>query len=103
LEVLATAALVAVAVNAVGCSVGQAKRELAGGATTSGKQVLDRHAQPPRQVYVADFAIEEGAIKPSSGLIAEGEQVLRKRPRLLGGGGILGRRTASDFPVRARW
>ena len=59
---------------------------------------LDTDAQPPRQVYVADFTVEEGAIRPSSGLIAEGEQILRKRPRLLGGGGILGRRTASDFP-----
>jgi Domain of unknown function (DUF4410) len=97
-KVLATAALVAVAINAVGCSVGQAKRELAGGATTSGTQVLETGAQPPKQVYVADFAVEEGAMKPSSGLIAEGEQVLRERPRLLGGGGILRRRTASDFP-----
>jgi hypothetical protein len=99
LEILAAAALVTLAVNVVGCSVGQPKRELAGGATTSGKQVLDTDAQPPRQIYVADFTVKEGAIKPSSGLIAEGEQVLRKRPRLLGGGGILGRRTASDFPT----
>jgi hypothetical protein len=91
-------ALLAVAVCAAGCSVGQAKRALAGSATTSGTQVLDTQAQLPKRVYVADFTVEEGAIKPSSGLIAEGEQVLRNRPRLLRGGGILSRRTASDFP-----
>jgi hypothetical protein len=98
LKVLAGGALLAVTACAAGCSFGQAKRALAGSAATSGTQVLDTKPQPPKHVYVADFTVEEGAIKASSGVIAEGEQVLRNRPRLLGGGGILRRRTDSDFP-----
>jgi hypothetical protein len=97
-NVLGVGALLAIAVCAAGCSVGQAKRALGGSAATSGTQVVDTNTQPPKQVYVADFAVDDGAIKVSSGVIAEGEQVLRNRPRLLGGGGILRRRTDSDFP-----
>jgi hypothetical protein len=101
--VTAVAAIVVVA--SIGCSLGQAKRELAGGATATGEQVLDTGAPPPRAVYVADFAVDPGAIKPASGLVSEvGDSVgeaVQERPRLLGlgSGGILGRRLSSDTPT----
>jgi len=83
-----------------GCSLGHARRELAGGATASGQRVLDAASPPPKQVYVADFTVNEGAIKPASGLISEvGDEVAEERPHLLGGGGVLGRRLTSDTPT----
>jgi len=84
---------------AVGCSLRQAKRELAGGATASGQQILDAVSPPPKEVYVADFTVGEGAIKEASGLVAEVGEVAAERPHLLGGGGIVGRRLTSDTPT----
>lgn len=86
-----------------GCSLGQAKRELEGGATVKGATVLDANAAPPKVVYVAAFAVEPDAIKPASGLLsnatdAVGEAV-EERPHLFGGGGILGRRLKPDTPT----
>jgi len=91
----------AAASQVAGCSLGQAKREIAGGATASGKQVLDSDAAPPKRIYVADFVVQEGAMKPGSGLIEEAGEELKERPHLLGGegGGILSRRATSDVPT----
>jgi len=95
----------------IACSLGQAKREMAGGATASDPQVLDRNVPPPRAVYVEDFVVDQGAIKPASGLISEGSEAVgelnQERPRLLGGGGLLGggnggilaKRATSDTPT----
>jgi hypothetical protein len=93
------AAVLIVSGAIAGCSLGQAKRELAGGATATGAQVLDAQAPPPKEIYVADFSVEPGAIKPESGLIAEAGQTVANRPRLLGAGGILQRRIDSDTPT----
>src|SRR5262245_36708063 len=99
-SVVVGVALVAAAFTAlIGCSLGQAKREMMGGATASGERVLDTNAPPPKMIYVADFAVDEGAIKPDSGLIAEVGQAAAERPHLLGAGGILGRRLTSDQPT----
>jgi uncharacterized protein DUF4410 len=100
--VVAAGIAAAVASYVTGCSLGQAKRELAGGATASDQQVLDSDAAPPKRVYVADFTVGEGAMKPASGLIAEAGREMEERPHLLGGGegsGILSRRITSDTPT----
>jgi hypothetical protein len=88
------------AAQVAACSLGEARREIAGGASTSDKQVLDDGASP-RRIYVADFTVEEGAIKPASGLISEAGELAAERPHLLGGagGGIVGRRLGSDTPT----
>ena len=95
----------------IACSFGAAKREMAGGATASDKEILDRNAPPPRAAYVEDFIVDEGAIKPASGLISDASagvgEVAKERPHLLGGGGLLGggnggileRRASSDTPT----
>ncbi len=93
-SILAAAALTVVA----GCSLGQAKREVAGGATASPKQVLDADALPPKRIYVADFTVDPGAIQPASGLISEAKDELSQRPRLFSGG-LLGRIGSSDTPT----
>lgn len=84
-----------------GCSLSQAKREAMGGATASPPQILDATATAPRVVYVEDFSVAPGAIKPASGLISEATEELSERPRLLGGGGggLLGNRMGSDTPT----
>src|SRR5262245_2304372 len=58
----------------VGCAAGGAKRALAGGATSSGAQTLAPAPAPPERVYVADFAVDEGAVKGPSGLLGGLEQ-----------------------------
>lgn len=86
-----------------GCSLGQARHDLEGGAGVSDATVLDAAAPPPKEVYVADFTVEPGSIKPASGLIANATdtvgQVVEERPHLLGGGGILKRRLKPDTPT----
>ncbi len=94
-----TALAVSACVAVFACSPREAKRELAGGATASGQEVLDAASTPPREVYVADFTVEEGAIKPASGLVAEVGQLAAERPRLLGGVGRVGGRLTSDTPT----
>jgi len=104
---LALITAAAVSTSLFACSVGQTRRTIAGGATTKDQQVLDAAATPPERVYVADYTVEEGAIKQASGLISEGERVLAERPHLLGGGGpgggegILAKRTSGDMPTAA--
>jgi len=99
----AVVSLLAIAVLlATGCA-GRLRRELAGGATVTDRDVVDAAAEPPRRIYVADFDADPSAFKPASGIVSE---VLDNRPHLLGGaapqGGIIGRRLASDTPVPAQ-
>jgi hypothetical protein len=95
LSSLAIAAAVATA-----CGRGEVRRELMGGATVTGRDVLEGEAPAPRAIYVADFAADPDAFKAPSGIVSE---VLDERPRLLeGGGGILGDRLASDAPDPAQ-
>jgi len=89
----------AVTMGVVGCSLGQAKREMMGSASVSNQQILDANASPPREAYVADFTVGPGAIQPASGLISEATDELGSRPRLLGGGGLLGKRLTPDTPA----
>ncbi len=91
------AAIAARAAVLAGCTFGAAKRQVAGGATVSGEQVLDVDAGAPRRIYVAQFAIAEGAMKPASGIAAGAADIVEARPHLLGGG-ILGRRLTADTP-----
>jgi uncharacterized protein DUF4410 len=103
-HLVAQAAAVAIALASVlvSCAAGTARRVAVGGATTTGEQVLaPALTAAPKRIYVADFTVEEGAVKGPSGLIGGLEQAARKRPRLLGGGivgGILDRRTSADIP-----
>jgi hypothetical protein len=85
---------------AAGCG-GRIRRELAGGATTTDRNVLEPAAEPPKQIYVADFNADPAAFKAPSGIVSE---VLDDRPRILAGneGGIVGQRLGSDAPVPAR-
>jgi hypothetical protein len=55
----------------------------------------------PARIWVEDFTVEPGAIQQGSGLIAQGEQVVTERPRLLGIQGPLARRAAADQPTAA--
>jgi hypothetical protein len=96
---LAVLGLVSVALVATSCG-GRLRRELAGGATTSGRDVLDSGAPAPRAIYVADFRIDEDSFKAPQGLVSE---VLDNRPHILGGArggsGVLGTRIgSSDAP-----
>jgi hypothetical protein len=98
----------AVSTSLFACSLDQGRRTVVGGATTKDEQIVDTAAPPPERIYVADYTVEEGAIKQASGLISEGERVLvEERPNLLGGGGpgggggILARRTSGDMPTAA--
>jgi len=98
---VAAATAATIALGIVGCSLGQARRVTVGGASTSNEQDLDQNEPAPNEVYVGDFVVEVGAIKPASGLVAGATEtvgeVLQQRPRLLGGG-ILGKRLGSDTP-----
>ena len=94
---LRLAALAATVLVASGCSVlGKAKKEVAGGATVSDQQVLEPAGAVPQVIYVADFVADPGAFKEASGLVSG---VLDNRPKLIGGGGLLGGRIGgSDTP-----
>lgn len=59
----------------------------------------DADVPAPRALYVGSFTTDPAAIQAAGGLIGEGEAVLAERPRLLGGEGILQRRTAGDRPT----
>lgn len=100
---VAQVAAVAIALaSALGCAVGPARRGLLGGATTTDERVLaPTLPAAPERIYVADFTVEEGAVKGPSGLIGGLEEAARERPRPLGGGvvgGIIDRRTSADVP-----
>src|SRR5262245_14617657 len=85
-QVPVTQAVVQVAVlpaGLVGCAAEGAKRALAGRATSTGPQTLAPVHAPPERVYVADFAVDEGAVKRPSGLLGGLEQAAQERPRLL--------------------
>jgi len=97
----AAAAAAALSFGFVGCAAGGARRELVGGATSAHQEMLAPAAALPERAYVADFAVDEGAVKGPSGLIGGLEQVAKERSRLIGGGivgGILDRRTSADMP-----
>jgi hypothetical protein len=72
---------------------------LAGEAKVSNQQASQDVGPPPRVVYVAQFTVSQGAIKQQGGLFGAAEQMVEKRPHLLGGGGIIDRRTAPDNPT----
>jgi hypothetical protein len=102
-QALAVSFVVLSSVALAGCSPSQAKRQMMGGASVEGATVLDAGAPPPKEVYVADFTVEPGAIKPAQGLISnatdEVGEMAQERPHLLGGGGILGKRLKPDTPT----
>jgi hypothetical protein len=83
--------------GAVGCSqLSEVRREVAGGATVSGQQVLETGAAAPRVIYVANFGADPGAFKEASGLVSE---LLDYRPQIIAKGGVLGGRIGgSDNP-----
>lgn len=96
---LSVLCLVSVALAATSCG-GRLRRELAGGATTSGRDVLDTSAPAPREIWVADFRVDDDSFKKPQGLVSE---VLDNRPHILQGGtgrgGVLGGRIgSSDAP-----
>ncbi|HEV7730827.1 MAG TPA: DUF4410 domain-containing protein [Candidatus Binatia bacterium] len=59
---------------------------------------------PPKSIWVGDFTVATGAVKSQGGILGEAEAMAAERPHILGGG-ILGgggpveRRTASDNPT----
>ncbi len=54
---------------------------------------------PPKSIWVGDFTVGAGAVKPQGGLLGAVETVAAERPHLLGGEGPIERRTASDNPT----
>ncbi len=95
--VVAFAALASMA--ALGCrSMRKAEGYMAGDAKVSNEQVVgDAGAAPPRAIYVGNFTVGTGAMKPEGGLFGEAEQMLEEAPKV--GGGILG---GGEGPIRRR-
>jgi Domain of unknown function (DUF4410) len=97
----AAAAAAALSFGYGACSAGGLRRELVGGATSTDRELPAPTGALPEYVYVANFAVDEGAVKGPSGVIGGLEQAAQERPRLIGGGiigGILDRRTSADVP-----
>jgi Domain of unknown function (DUF4410) len=72
-----------------------------------GSQVPGSKVPAPTAIYVGQFTADADAVKAPGGLFAEAEGLVQDRPRLLGGGGLLGgegplaRRRAEDTPTPA--